>query len=55
MSSICAVVVTFNRCDLLRRTLRAALWVSAHPWLVAGTVAGVGLLRGRLSRGSTGA
>jgi hypothetical protein len=37
--------------DLLRRVLRGTLWVSAHPWLVAGTAAGAALLRRRAARG----
>ena len=44
-----------RQAQLLRRALRAALWVSAHPWLVAGTVAGAVLLRRRLPRGTAGA
>ncbi len=43
-----------RQADLLRRALRAALWASAHPWLVAGTAAGAALLRRRSSRGSAG-
>jgi hypothetical protein len=35
---------------LLRRVLRGALWVSAHPWRVAGTAAAAALLRRRPAR-----
>jgi hypothetical protein len=40
---------------VLRRVLRGTLWVSAHPWLVAGAAAGAAMLRRRDSaRGPAG-
>ncbi len=50
-----APLASARRADLLRRALRAALWTSAHPWLVSGGVAGATLLRRRLSLGTAGA